>query len=211
LLLETGVGVEEASPHLIHVGQRFTITFGDATPSSALWSFPDIAKKVSRRKAGVDLKCTYVARKQDVTYPALATYDGWSDFSWQGIDKFGAGTGFGYYAIVTNGTTVTGRLADRHGRGIPRGGIQNPGGPTPDPGVLIYFEAKRHGVLTPLYASAPSIHGSPAHPFDVGYYGLLIKPGTYKVVAGDVFEHISCKTRTLHLTHSISNFNITCT
>lgn len=209
-LVTTSVGVETISSHEIHVGQRFTVTFHAGDRSSALWSFPDIAQRVSRCKTGVDATCTYVARARDVTYPAFATYNGWSEYKWGGINKFGAGLGFGYYAIVGNGIAVSGRVADKHGNGIPQGGIQNPGGPTPDPGVGIDFSVMRHGVLTPIYAAAPGVHGSSAHPYDVGYYGLVVKPGKYIVDAGDFFEHISCGRRVVHITHDTSNLNLIC-
>lgn len=196
---------------MIHVGQRFTITFHAGSPTSAHWTFPDIAQKVSSCSAGADRSCTYVARPQDVTYPRLASFDGWTDYRWAGGDINGIGVGYGYYAIVSNQIAVTGRLADAHGHGIPRGGIETaPGQPTPDPGVLIEFDVKRGGQLVPVYAAAPSIHGSAAHPYDVGYYGLLMKPGTYTVVAGDPVTHIRCQQRTLHVTHSVSNFNLVC-
>jgi hypothetical protein len=101
---------------------------------------------------------------------------------WGAIDRNGPGVGYGYYAIVGSGIAVSGRLADKHGKGIPRGGIPaGPGGSTPDPGVVIEFSAKRHGVLTPL------------------------------VSAGDLFEHIRCSTRVLRVTHAIRNFNFHCT
>jgi hypothetical protein len=210
LLVETAIGVETISSHLIHVGQRFTIKFHALDPAAALWTFPDIAKKVSRCKTGVDLACTYVAVKQDVTYPFAATYDGWSEFKFGAINHNGIGVGYNYYAVVGGGIPVIGRLADARGRGVARGGIQNPGGPTPDPGVLIDFSAKRHGVLTPLYAAAPSVHGSVAHPYDVGYYGLTVKPGTYAVSAGDRLQNIRCKSRRIHVTHPVYNFNLVC-
>ncbi len=211
LLVQTAVGVESISSHEIHVGQRFTITFHAGSPTSAHWTFPSIAQKVSSCRAGVDLVCTYVARAADVTYPEFATFNGWTDYTWSGGDINGIGTGYGYYAIVSNRIAVSGRLADSRGRGIPRGGIQTaPGQPTPDLGVLIEFEAERHGQLEPIYGAAPSIHSSPAHPYDVGYYGLLMNPGTYVVIAGDPVTHTSCKRRTLHLSHSIVNFNLVC-
>jgi len=75
---------------------------------------------------------------------------------------------------------------------------------------VIEFSAKRHGLLTPLFGAAPSVHGSVAHPYDVGYYGLTVKPGTYTVSAGDLFQHIRCKSRTIHVIHAVSNFNLVC-
>ncbi|MDQ6804714.1 MAG: hypothetical protein M3065_07045 [Actinomycetota bacterium] len=77
--------------------------------------------------------------------------------------------------------------------------------------MLFYFSAKRHGVLTPISSAAPTIHGSLTHPYDVGYYGVVIKkPGTYKVIAGDPVQGIRCKTRALHVTHEVRTFNLAC-
>lgn len=210
LMVETAIGDETISSHLVHVGQRFTIKFHALDPAAALWTFPDIAKKVSDCKTGVDLTCTYVAVKQDVTYPAAATYDGWSEFQFGAVNHNGPGVGYNYYAVVGGGIPVIGRLADALGRGVARGGVQNPGGPTPDPGVLIEFSAKRHGVLTALFGAAPSVHGSVAHPYDVGYYGLTVKPGTYTVSAGDRLQNIRCRPRTIRVTHAVYNFNLLC-
>jgi hypothetical protein len=210
-LVQTAVGVESISPHEIHVGQRFTITFHRIAPSAANWYFPDIAKKVSRCKTGVDLTCTYVAQANDVTYPAAATYNGWSEFKWGGGDINGIGYGYDYYAIIGNAIPITGRAEDKHGHGIAHGGIppSSPNGSTPDPGVLVVFTPVKHGVAGG-YAAAPSIHGSRAHPYDVGYYGIALKRGTYTVQAGDPVRGIRCKGRRLHLTHAISNLNFVC-
>ena len=211
LLVETAVGVETISPHVVHVGQRFKITFTPISPSAAHWTFPDIARKVSSCRSGVDRTCTYLARGQDVTYPQFATYNGWSDYMWTGGDINGIGVGYDYYAIVGNRIAVSGRLTDQHGNAIPRGGIvTSPGTPSPDPGVLIEFSVKRRGVLTAVYGAAPSIHGSVAQPYDVGYYGLTVKPGTYTILAGDPIEHISCKRRVLRITHSVTNIDLVC-
>jgi hypothetical protein len=211
-LTETAIGVETISRHLIRVGQKFTLTWHSSDPFAAMWTFPTTWKRLTACKTGVDLTCTYVARARDVTYPARATYDGWSEYSWGAIDHNGPGIGYGYYAIVGPRIPVWGRLADKHGRGIPKGGIQAPpGGGTPDPGVLIEFSVKRRGTLTPIYAAAPSIRGSVGHPYDVGYYGLVVKPGTYTVTAGDPITHVRCTTRRLHVSHAASNFNLRCT
>ncbi len=210
-LVQTAVGVESISPHEIHVGQRFTITFHRISPSAANWYFPDIAKKVSRCKTGVDLMCTYLAQANDVTYPAAATYNGWSEFKWGGGDINGIGYGFDYYAIIGNAIPITGRVQDKDGHGIPQGGIppSGPNGSSPDPGVLIVFTPVKHGSSVG-YGAAPSIHSSPAHPYDVGYYGIALKPGTYTVQAGDPVRGIRCKSRRLHLTHAMSNLNFVC-
>jgi hypothetical protein len=209
-LVQTAVGVEDISPHEIHVGQRFTITFHRISPSAANWFFPDIAKKVSRCKTGVDLTCTYLAQANDVTYPAAATFNGWSEFKWGGGDINGIGYGFDYYAIIGNNIPITGRFEDKHGHGFPRGGVPSfPGGPNPDPGVLMVFTPVTHGVQIG-FAAAPGIHSSPGHPYDVGYYGIALKRGTYTLAGGDPIEHISCKApKTLHLTHAI-NLNFVC-
>ncbi len=124
--------MESISPHEIHVGQRFTIKFGPVSPSAANWEFPDIAKKVSRCETGVDLTCTYLAQAAEVTYPATATYDGWSEFEWSGGDINGIGDVFDYYAIIGNQIPITGRVEDKHGHGIPRGGYP-PALPGPRP------------------------------------------------------------------------------
>jgi hypothetical protein len=211
LLVETAVGTERISPHEIRVGQRFTIKFSPISPSAAKWTFPDIGKKVSACRTGVDRTCIYVAQARDVTYPVFATYDGWSEYMWSGGDVNGIGVGYDYYAIIGDGIAVSGRLTDKHGKAIPRGGIQTPpGSPTPDPGVLIEFSVKRHGVLTPIYGAAPGIHGSAAHPYDVGYFGLRVKPATYTITAGDPIEHISCGRRVIRIRHDLSNLHLVC-
>ena len=211
LLVETAVGTERISPHEIRVGQRFTIKFTPISPTAAHWTFPDIAKKVSGCRSGIDRTCTYLAGPRDVTYPEFATYNGWSDYMWSGGDINGIGVGYDYYAIISNRIAVTGRLADKHGKAIPRGGIQTPPGtPTPDPGVTIEFLVKRHGTLKVVYVAAPSLHSSPAHPYDLGYYGLLVKRGTYTVEAGDPIEHIACKRRVVHITRPVHNLNLVC-
>ncbi len=139
---------ESISPHEIHVGQRFTIKFRPISPSAANWAFLDIAKKVSRCKTGVDLTCTYLAQAADVTYPAAATYNGWSEFEWGGGDINGIGDGFDYYAIIGNQIPITGRVEDKHGHGIPRGGVPaGPTGITPDDGVLILFTPVKRNML----------------------------------------------------------------
>ncbi len=210
-LVQTAVGVESISPHEIRVGQRFTITFHPISPSAAKWNFPDIAKKVSRCETGVDLTCTYLAQAADVTYPAAATYNGWSEFEWSGGDINGIGVGFDYYAIIGNQIPITGRVEDKHGHGIPQGGVPpGPNGTTPDAGVLILFTPVKHGISAG-YAAAPRIHGSRARPYDVGYYGIALKPGTYTVAAGDPVRGIRCKgVKKVHLTHAISNLDFVC-
>jgi hypothetical protein len=145
--VQTAAGVESISPHEIHVGQRFTITFHRISPSAANWYVPSIAKKVSPCRTGVDLTCKYVAQAVDVTYPAAATYDGWSEFKWGGGDVNGLGYGYDYYAIIGNSGPLPGGVEDKHGHGIPRGGVPaGPNGSTPDAGVLIVFTPVKHGV-----------------------------------------------------------------
>jgi hypothetical protein len=213
-LVQTAIGTESISPDVIHVGQKFTLTWHSTDPYAAQWTFPDnIGQKLTSCKTGVDVTCTYRALARGVTYPAFANYDGWSEFEWGAIDRNGAGVGYGAYAIIGPGIPVSGRLQNKQGQGIPRGGVPaGPTGITPDPGVVIDFSVKRHGVLTPIYAAGPNLHGSVAHPYDVGYYGLIIKkPGTYTVTGGDFFQHIRCKSRVLHVTHEVRNFNLVCT
>ena len=211
LLVETAIGRETVSPHLIRVGQHFTITFHSNVTDAKGWTFPDIAKKVSRCETGVDLQCRYLARSADVTYPEFATFNGWTDYSFGVGNSRGLGTGYDYYAIVGNKLAVSGRLADKHGKGIPAGGIKTaPGVPTPDVGVLIFFYVKHHAGMKLVADAAPRLHSSRAHPYDVGYYGLVLKPGKYIVAAGDPVEHVSCKRRTLRLSHNLNNFNLVC-
>ena len=76
--------------------------------------------------------------------------------------------------------------------------------------MLILFTPVKHDVSAE-YAAAPRIHGSRTHPYDVGYYGIALKPGTYTVQAGDAVRGIRCKgTKKVHLTHAISNLNFVC-
>lgn len=210
-LIETAIGREDISSHVIHVGHRFTISFHSNVTDPKGWTFPDIAKKISRCETGVDLQCTYLARSSDVTYPEFATYNGWTDYDFGVGNSRGLGTGTGYYAIIGPRVALSGRLADKHGKAIPAGGIPTPPGtPTPDAGVLIFIYVKHHGALRLVTDVGPRLHSSRAHPYDVGYYGLVLKPGTYTVAAGDPIEHVSCARRTVHLTHNTANFNFRC-
>jgi hypothetical protein len=207
-LVQTAVGTETISPHEIRVGQHFTITFRPIAPSAAKWIFPDIAKKVSPCRTGADLTCTYLALASDVTYPAAASYNGWSDFEWSGGDINGIGVGFDYYAIIGNEIPVIGRLANKHGKGIPQGGVPAPpNGVSPDPGVLVTF-IHPHGQAG--FAAVPRVNTSPGHPYDVGYYGIALKPGTYDVAAGDPVRRIACGRRVLHLKHPVHHYNFVC-
>ncbi len=76
--------------------------------------------------------------------------------------------------------------------------------------MLILFTPVKHDVSAE-YAAAPRIHGSRTHPYDVAYYGIALKPGTYTVQAGDAVRGIRCKgTKKVHLTHAISNLIFVC-
>ena len=81
------------------------------------------------------------------------------------------------------------RMADKHGNGILT--VSNP---PADIGIRVYFLQKRHGQLVPAYLPGSHMHTAATHQYDVGYYGALLKRGTYpRVFAGDPNRHLTCK------------------
>ena len=168
-LIETVAGTETISTPFIKVGQEFTITYSTSnSPSQGpfSWTFPDIAEKVSSCVDSVDTQCTYKARTKDVTYPQYSDYNGWSKFNYTAGYNQGAGSGWGYYAIIGSGADVSGTITDK--------------GHPLDLSILFTKPGKK---VPSYYGGIADIpHSSTAHPNGgYGYYGVLIKPGTYSV------------------------------
>lgn len=208
----TRLGEPVISRHLIHAGERFTIRYVLHESDDAGWTFPAIARKVSRCRDGVDLSCTYLARDRDATFPGFADYFGWTHYPYSIGSRAGLGVGNDYYAIVGHGDAITGRLAFGNGKAVPRGGFTLPSGGS-DPGVNVRFTVRRHGIDRILYTAAPGhVHTGARRRNDIGYYGALVKPGRYRISAGDPQQGITCRAKhgVLMVRRDLTNVDFVC-